>query len=350
MDSYTPIPVYGAPEPSSSPPDQEFFDRSRSRKIFSRAGFAFTAALLLYSMAQLALIYAIGLYIDRLGYMPQWLSAMYSFILLLPFYLVGVPFCALVLGGLPTDRRLRERKLPGRMFPAAIAMSITGMLMGNLVGTLLMTLINLLLPSPSINSVADMVSGSNVWMNLLFFCILTPIMEELAFRKLLLDRISIFGDRTAMLVSGLMFGLFHGNLYQFFYAFILGMIFSWVYLRSGKIYLTVIMHAIINFVGGVAGPFVLNQADIEAMTAAGADIFSRDMLPGLAVLGSYVIVIYGTGILGFALFFALRRRLVTEPGLIQIPKGKGVSTVICNPGMLVFCILCLIIFLISLVS
>ena len=42
------------------------------------------------------------------------------------------------------------------------------------------------------------------------------------FRKLLIDRIVPFGQRVAVVVSGLAFGLFHGNFYQFFYAFSLG--------------------------------------------------------------------------------------------------------------------------------
>ena len=47
----------------------------------------------------------------------------------------------------------------------------------------------------------------------------------LLFRRLLVDRMVKYGEATAVLFSGLMFALFHGNLNQFVYAFTLGVFF-----------------------------------------------------------------------------------------------------------------------------
>ena len=53
----------------------------------------------------------------------------------------------------------------------------------------------------------------------LYMVICAPILEEYIFRKLIVDRTVKYGQGVAVVLSGLMFGLFHGNLNQFAYAF-----------------------------------------------------------------------------------------------------------------------------------
>ena len=48
------------------------------------------------------------------------------------------------------------------------------------------------------------------------------------FRKLIIDRMSIYGDKLAIIVSSIAFGLFHGNFYQIFYATLIGFILGYV--------------------------------------------------------------------------------------------------------------------------
>ena len=58
----------------------------------------------------------------------------------------------------------------------------------------------------------------------------------------------------SILLSGLLFGLFHGNLFQFFYAAAVGMILAYVYTRTGRYLWCVAMHAIINLMGSIVIP------------------------------------------------------------------------------------------------
>ena len=53
----------------------------------------------------------------------------------------------------------------------------------------------------------------------------------------------------AVLVSSLLFGVYHGNVVQGVYGFLMGILFALVYDRYKNFYLAVIMHAIVNFVG-----------------------------------------------------------------------------------------------------
>ena len=76
--------------------------------------------------------------------------------------------------------------------------------------------------------------------------LVAPIAEELIFRKFMLDRLRIHGERYAVLASALLFGMAHQNGMQFFLAFGLGIVFALVYLRTGKIVYTMLLHGMIN--------------------------------------------------------------------------------------------------------
>ena len=56
---------------------------------------------------------------------------------------------------------------------------------------------------------------SNMMVTFLYMVICAPILEEYIFRKLIVDRTVKYGQGVAIVLSGLMFGLFHGNLNQF---------------------------------------------------------------------------------------------------------------------------------------
>ena len=79
----------------------------------------------------------------------------------------------------------------------------------------------------------EVATSSNLWVNLFIMVLCAPVAEELIFRKLLIDRLTQYGEGVAVLFSGLMFGLFHGNLNQFVYAFVLGLCFGFIYVKTG---------------------------------------------------------------------------------------------------------------------
>ena len=81
---------------------------------------------------------------------------------------------------------------------------------------------------------------------LLYTCIVGPFMEELMFRGFLLRRSRIFGDRTAVVYTALMFGLMHGNIAQFLYATGIGLIFGYVAVKTNSIRYTVLLHIVVN--------------------------------------------------------------------------------------------------------
>lgn len=81
-----------------------------------------------------------------------------------------------------------------------------------------------------------------------FICIIAPIAEEIIFRNILLKPLRAYGDLTAVLVSGIVFGLYHGNFDQFAYATLLGIFFSAIAVKYNSIIPVTILHALNNLI------------------------------------------------------------------------------------------------------
>ncbi len=127
--------------------------------------------------------------------------------------------------------------------PCAFLLMYAGALTGRLVGMFF---------GKGLNDVVDNMIGSvDVWVSLLCAGIVGPVCEELFFRKAMMDRLSGIHPTDAILFTALLFGLVHGNLTQFLYAFPLGVLLGYVYHRTGKIGNTIALHIGINLIGGI---------------------------------------------------------------------------------------------------
>ena len=121
------------------------------------------------------------------------------------------------------------------------------MWIGNLIGLTITEILGNLIQSEIANPIVETIDSSSIYTNLLLMVIMAPIFEEIIFRKLLIDRTIKYGKGVSILLSALIFGLFHGNLNQFFYAFLIGGFFAYVYIKTGKIIYTILLHLTVNF-------------------------------------------------------------------------------------------------------
>lgn len=122
---------------------------------------------------------------------------------------------------------------------------------GNLIGTAILLVWNIFTGNQVENQLVGVIINTAPFQMFLCTGIIAPILEEFFFRKVLIDRTHKYGELTAILISAAFFGLFHQNFSQFFYAFGLGIIFGYVYCKTGS-YLTVtLMHMVFNTVMGV---------------------------------------------------------------------------------------------------
>ena len=260
-------------------------------------------------------------------------------LLLLPTYLLAVPLTALAMRVVPPEPPVRRRVSAGRtaqVFLMLLPLMFGGSAAGELIGGLADRL------TGAHSDAARIVEGLPVWITLVFAVILAPLAEELIFRKLLLDRLRRYGDAAAVLVSGLAFGLFHGNLHQLFYAALIGMLLALVYLRTGRLSVTAALHAAVNLVGGVLLPRLAGSLAGPGDGGTGAPTWAA-VLPGL--LGGLVL---GGSAAGLVLLIRRLRRLRLEPG--DVPLGRRAPAVLAgNAGSILFLAFCAALFVLGLI-
>lgn len=89
----------------------------------------------------------------------------------------------------------------------------------------------------------QMTSGKSMWFLILSMGVIAPLAEEIVFRWLIYLRLRDYVRMgAAMVISGLIFGIYHGNLVQAVYAGILGMIFAYFLEISGCLWSSVLLH------------------------------------------------------------------------------------------------------------
>ncbi len=86
------------------------------------------------------------------------------------------------------------------------------------------------------------------WGAFMKVAVVAPIVEELIFRGLILKGFrSNYSAVTAVVMSALLFALFHLNPWQFPATFALGLFLGWIMIRTNNIFLAILGHSIHNF-------------------------------------------------------------------------------------------------------
>ena len=83
----------------------------------------------------------------------------------------------------------------------------------------------------------------------LYAAVGAPIMEEIIFRGLVLRHLEPYGKSFAIVMSAFLFGIFHGNLVQTPYAFLVGLVLGYVAIEYNILW-AMVLHMINNLVLG----------------------------------------------------------------------------------------------------
>ena len=90
----------------------------------------------------------------------------------------------------------------------------------------------------------------------LFYIVLllgfAPVVEEFLFRKLFLDRLLVVGETGAIIISAVLFGLPHAfsqGIPQMFGTFLIGLVWAYVRVKTGKLWPGIILHIMFNLYG-----------------------------------------------------------------------------------------------------
>ena len=296
-------------------------------------------------------------------------SGAFSFLnIIIPEYFIGFPILFLIVRKMEKNPPEKKAFGFGRSI-VSFLMCAGAMGIGMVVGTLL----NFALTLPfgvdagDTNTLANLMQGSDPFWRILTVGILAPIVEECVFRKFLIDRTVKYGEWVAILTSSLMFGLFHGNFSQFFYATLLGGIFAYVYIRTGKIWITILFHMIINLATSVVTVTLLGNVDFDKITklqemslkvtANPADTaLQNEYVQLLSEAGSVLALYAWFGLLGILALAGIITWIIVLAGKrihicrTEAQVDKGMKYAWKNRGMLVFLVVTIALFVVNYLS
>lgn len=256
---------------------------------------------------------------------------------MLPTYTIAFPLTSLLIHQVPGVQMKKHNMKPTQLL-GAFAISYALMYLSNLAGQFFTNIIGIIKGSPVDDAIADLVSELNPLTAFFVMVLLAPALEEWIFRKLLVDRTIRYGEGTAIFLSGLMFGLFHGNLNQFVYTFLIGAFWAFIYVKTGRLRYTLYLHMALNFMGSVGSLFFLGViSTLEGGSSAMNGFhFLLGMLIPLAIVIPYLIVVFGLVISGIVLLVTNWKRFRLIPAELFIPKEKRFSVIFLNAGMILY--------------
>lgn len=269
---------------------------------------------------------------------------------MLPICIIAYPITLCLFKKVPVPITEEKKTMKIRHLIVACIICYAMAMLFSLIGNFVTGIIGNLKGSEVENVLQSAVGSIGLVPNFIYFVICAPIFEELVFRKALISRISGYGDRIAVLLSAFLFAIFHGNLLQAGYAFILGIFFGYVFVKTGKIIYSIIMHMFVNFVGTFVSTLLTKltgyneyQAKLMELTNSGAseeqiNAFMAENAMCDLIVGSWGLIVIALLIIGIILFLKNRKKFVFATSEISIEKGKRFPTIFLNLGMILYCI------------
>lgn len=188
-----------------------------------------------------------------------------------------------------------------------IPLAFTSMLAGNL----FVSIVQIFLPQEWVavyDETAEILYGAGIGVQILATVIAAPIIEELIFRGLIYKRIKrVSNTGIAIILSALFFGIFHWNVVQGIYAFIVGAILAYIYEKYKSIIAPILFHMTANFIS-VLSMFLLSEEELEE--ASQETVYSVSQLNGYLTM--MLIMAALTGLLLFVINRTVKLREIKE--------------------------------------
>ena len=263
----------------------------------------------------------------------------YSLIItVLVLYVIACPMLLLTTRKIP-KMVIKQRKMGLGVFAACIAIVCALCLIGTLIGTP----IHLILTTPFEHGdsfdISDVMTDTNLFERVLVVGILAPVFEEIMCRKILIDHTISHGQTFSILMSGLIFGLFHGNFQQFFYAALIGMLFALIYIRTGRIRYTIFLHMIVNLSSSVITASLALKLMPYADELSTLTNVPDDVLAAYFVLIMWFLFLGALALTGIILIIVFFRRLMPYRAPDEPGPGKVLGYMFSSPMFWAFVIM-----------
>lgn len=201
-----------------------------------------------------------------------------------------------------------DRRMTHGAFWQLLSLTVSIQLVFQLLAVVMEALMNLV--GLSVLEAMEMASSMpDTFSMFLYYSLGAPIVEEIIFRGTILRGLERYGKRFAIWTSAFLFGVFHGNLIQSPYAFLVGLVLGYV-AAEYNVFWAMLLHMINNLVLGDILPrltqgfgevayFLANQGVIWVCALAAVIIlicnrkrirsYRQDDLISLECIGAFVI-------------------------------------------------------------
>jgi membrane protease YdiL (CAAX protease family) len=273
-------------------------------------------------------------------------SPMFSIILSsVAQYLIAFPIFIAIAKSISKPQALLKSKMGLGELSVLLLISEGLMLVGSIAGSYVSQLIGNIFGISPDNSLDAIISETPVWLIFISVVILAPLVEEIIYRKIIIDRLGHFGDVLAIIISAVTFALMHCNLYQFFYALGVGIVFGYVYVRTHDVRYTIAMHMILNFIGSIV-TLPVAKAQSELMTMMEIIAAGGTVDRGEYIINQLIVYIYSSlqmtlmagGIIALVLYVYMKK---VRLNISAKPKGTEVKAAFFNVGAILFIGFCL---------
>lgn len=310
---------------------------TNAKKAYSKIGFSYGGMFIAQELLILLIMFVFKLVAGKL--MDDGVATILDMVLRFALF---YPLIMLLVKNVPAFEIPKKKLGVGRLI-ACLIIAYTIIYLGGLLGAAINSIAGKITGLGGVNPIADVIIGMSPVVQFVTVVILAPVFEELLFRKFLIDRVVNYGEVAAVLMSGFMFGLFHANLIQFVYATLLGLFFAYIYIRTGNIIYTILMHAFANGINTLLSMGLKNTVDLNEMMSylnngdvEGYTQFVNDNLAGFGLVTMFGFIIIGLVIAGIILMIVNRKKVVFEHHAEEIEKGKRFGAAVLNPGMIFY--------------
>lgn len=212
------------------------------RRMGNCIGLAFVSGFVFNEIVGTVLAFTLGTEIfSNQGFIWIYQILFSAIIFTVPFMIIAKPMNVRLSRVCNFAKPKKDITLPIIFIGMAVCM------LANVLGTMAVTVLENLGLS-DINSSLDIDTSSPllVGAGLIAGSVLPGLVEEFALRGVVMGSLRRFGNRFAIIISAILFGLMHGTLAQAPFAFVVGLYLGFAAIKTGSVYTAVIIHTLNN--------------------------------------------------------------------------------------------------------
>ncbi len=249
-------------------------------------------AFMLLAMLFADLALRVAVQFGLLGGALQWANTHEKVVLLnMTVYVVclAVPAVAVALIGGYRRNPFPSKRVGGGMLGIGVVGGMAIAIFANVAASWLMNWLTMLgVPEPEMPDLLQPTLIS-LLLNIVHTAVLPALVEEMIFRGYILGALRPHGDGLAIVLSAVLFGLFHGNVLQIPFALILGLVMGYLTVQTDSIWPAVLLHFTNNLMSVLLTFFgkcfpdqdeVITTVVFVAVAAVGAAVLTVVRRPG----------------------------------------------------------------------